>query len=492
MGFRFSYLNTVYRTCITRLSSRSYEKSLPSLLVSANLHRFDSSLLVSNHPVFRITRRWHMGHSHGDHEHQHLLLQKEGENIFRLGLASDIGLATGKALVGYLSGSTAIIADAAHSISDVVLSGVSLWSFKVAKAPKDNEHPYGHGKFETLGALGISCMLLATGGGIAWHAIDILLGLYSSGPEMVSQLLAHEHLHSHQHGGHHHRIDMDHPVLALNMAIVSICIKEGLYWATKRVGERQGSGLMKANAWHHRADAISSVVALIGVGSILGVKFLDPLAGLLVSGMILKAGAETGYQSIMELVDAAIPSQQMDPIKQTILQVDGVKGCNRLRGRRAGSSLYLDVNIEVDPFSSVSAAHDIGENVRHHIHKSHPTVAEIFIHIDPADQQVTWSDDMDQNSGIPTGHNHIDKIVSDIISSNFAQMAVERVTRHTLQGKIILQIEVSMPPDMQIRNAMEIAEEAEKEVLKAVSDVTRVSIQLRLGRPIPQLNHLQE
>ncbi|XP_054803651.1 metal tolerance protein 2 isoform X2 [Prosopis cineraria] len=442
MGFRFSNLNPLCRSCITKFSSRSSEKVLPPLFVSSNFHQLESSLLSSDHPVFKISKRWHMGHSYDDHEHQHLLLQKEGENIFRLGLAADIGLATGKALVGYLSGSTAIIADAAHSISDVVLSGVSLWSFKVAKAPKDNEHPYGHGKFETLGALGISCMLLATGGGIAWHAVDILLGLYSSDPEMVNQLLAHEHLHSHQYDGYHHGMDMDHPVLALNMTIVSICIKEGLYWATKRVGERQGSGLMKANAWHHRVDAISSVVALIGVGgSILGVKFLDPLAGLLVSGMILKAGAETGYQSLMELVDAAIPSQQLDPIKQTILQVEGVKGCYRLRGRRAGSSLYLDVNIEVDPFSSVSAAHDIGENVRRHIHKSHLTVAEIFIHIDPADQQDTWSQDMDQNCIIRTGHDNIDKIVSGIISSNFVQMSVERVTRHSFQGKIVLQIE---------------------------------------------------
>ncbi|KAJ0791087.1 putative cation efflux protein [Helianthus annuus] len=113
-----------------------------------------------------------------------------------------------------------------------------------------------------------------------------------------------------------------------------------LYWMTKRAGERTGSGLMKANAWHHRADAVSSLVALIGVGgSILGVRFLDPLAGLVVSGMILKAGLQTGYQSILELVDAAIPSHHLDPIRKT--------GCRHLRGRRAGSSLYLDVKIEV-------------------------------------------------------------------------------------------------------------------------------------------------
>ncbi|KAL2323625.1 hypothetical protein Fmac_028004 [Flemingia macrophylla] len=484
MGFRLRNLNPIYRTCFTRLSSSKF------VLESLNSYPFEFNL--TEKPAFKIQRRWHLGHSHhDDHDHYH----KEGEKIFRLGLAADIGLATGKAFTGYLSGSTAIIADAAHSISDVVLSGIALLSFKVAKAPRDKEHPYGHGKFETMGALGISFMLLATGGGIAWHAADLLMGMFSSDLETVSQALAHGHGHSHEHGGHHHGIDMEHPVLALNMTIVSICVKEGLYWITKQAGEKQGSGLMKANAWHHRADAISSVVALIGVGgSILGVKFLDPLAGLLVSGMILKAGAETGYQSVLELVDAAIPAQHLDPIKQTILQVNGVKGCHRLRGRRAGSYLYLDVHIEVDPFSSVSAAHDIGENVRHQIHKSHPIVVEIFIHIDPAmshdypcttDEQDSWSGVVDHNSIDPAEDSNIKGIVSDIISENFPRMSVERITRHMYQSKIVLQIEVSMPPDIPIRHAMEMAEQAEKEILKAVSNTIHVGIQLRLGKPFP-------
>nr|GMD66773.1 metal tolerance protein 2 [Ipomoea batatas] len=112
-------------------------------------------------------------------------------------------------------------------------------------------------------------MLLATGGGIAWHALDVLMGVWTAVPEGVNQSLAHQHIHGHHHGvgGHHHGIDMDHPVLALNMTILSIAVKEGLYWITKRAGERTGSGLMKANAWHHRADAVSSLVALIGVGN---------------------------------------------------------------------------------------------------------------------------------------------------------------------------------------------------------------------------------
>ncbi|KAM5563970.1 hypothetical protein ABKV19_018536 [Rosa sericea] len=353
----------------------------------------------------------------------------------------------------------------------------------------------GHGKFETLGALGISCMLLGTAGGIAWHALDILMGLYSANPEVVSQSLTH---HNHNHSGHHHGVDMEHPTLALSMMVLSIGVKEGLYWITKRAGEKQGSGLMKANAWHHRADAISSVVALVGVGgSILGVKFLDPLAGLLVSGMILKAGIETGYQSVLELVDAAIPTKELDPIKQTILQVEGMKGCHRLRGRRAGSSLYLDVHIEVDPFCSVSAAHDIGEKVRHHVHKTHPEVSEVFIHIDPAlpvispgvDEPKEFPGSARQSSPAAEDKD-IDAAVSSIISSRFAdKMVVERVTHHLLQGKMFLQIQVSMPPDILIRDAIEVAKEAEEEISKAATNIIHVSVQLRLGSPIPQFNH---
>ncbi|PKI70500.1 hypothetical protein CRG98_009005 [Punica granatum] len=392
MGFRFHNLNPIYKSFVSRIHSHSLRnaggKKNVLILPLVSVHLRDPSSLFHGKPDFyAVPRRWHLGHSHShshshDH-HEHLQLSgKEGENIFRLGLAADIGLSAGKAFVGYLSGSTAIIADAAHSVSDVVLSGIALWSFKAAKVPKDKEHPYGHGKFETLGALGISCMLLATAGGIAWHALDLLMGLLSSSHEVVNHSLMHDHMHGHSHGGHHHGVDMSHPILALSVTIISISTKEGLYWITKRAGERRGSALMKANAWHHRADAVSSLVALIGVGgSILGVKILDPLAGLVVSGMIFKAGLESGYQSVLELVDAAIPAEHLDPIKATILKVEGVKGCHRLRGRRAGSSLYLDVHIEVDPFLSVSAAHGVGENVRHQIHKCHPEVTEVFIHI---------------------------------------------------------------------------------------------------------------
>lgn len=494
--FKFYNLNPIYRSYISRFHTRNHKNRIIQAFGASEFYDHRPLGRLSDSPNYRLSKRWHVGHSH--HHHQHDRSSEEAEKIFWLGLAADMGLAAGKSLTGYLSGSTAIIADAAHSISDVVLSGVALLSFRAARVPKDKEHPYGHGKFETLGALGISVMLLGTAGGIAWHALDLLLGLLSASPEIVNQSLGHGHMHNHHHGGHHHGIDMDHPVLALNMTIISISVKEGLYWITKRAGEREGSGLMKANAWHHRADAVSSFVALIGVGgSILGVKFLDPLAGIVVSGMILKAGLETGYQSVLELVDAAVPSQQLDLYKQTILQVEGVKGCNHLRGRKAGSSLYLDVNIEVDPFSSVSAAHEVGENVHHVIQKLHPEVAEVFIHIDPAislfsadtkDQQGNMMETDWRNRNLSSEHKDIEDIVSNILSSKFSEkMVLERITRHLFPDKILLQVEVSMPPDILIRDAIKVAEEAEREISKAAPDAVEVCIQLRLGHTIPQL-----
>ncbi|XP_038988700.1 metal tolerance protein 2 [Phoenix dactylifera] len=488
MGFRIPNVtgfHRAYRAARTPLNGHRLVPFIPAAS-SAEEHQ--------NHS--RVGKRWHVGHSH-DHHHHHAGKGPDAEGIFRLGLAADVALATGKALTGYVSGSTAIVADAAHSVSDIVLSGISLWSFRAAKAPKDSEHPYGHGKFETLAALGISSMLLATAGGIAWHAVDVLQGLLASTTDMVNHTWEHSH-HNHSDGGHHHGIDLEHPILALSMTIISISVKEGLYWITKQAGEREGSGLMKANAWHHRADAVSSVVALIGVGgAIMGVPYFDPLAGLVVSGMILKAGLETGYQSVLELVDAAVPPSVLMPIKQTITEVEGVKGCHQLRGRKAGSSLYLDVHIEVDPFLSVSAAHDIGEAVRHQIQKYHSQVAEVFIHIDPSYSQYSVScqgkksKSIDgQNPNIISGQEEAEAIVADILSTLFSEkMSLEHVTCcHSLQGKVLLQVQVSMHPELLIRDAMDIAKEAEKEILKAASSIDQVSIQLTLGRTVSELH----
>ncbi|XP_078435392.1 cation efflux family protein [Wolffia australiana] len=434
---------------------------------------------VERQSCFWISRRWHTGdHSHSHSHHHHHLGGKEGDKVFKLGLAADVALAGGKGVAGFLSGSTAVIADAAHSITDIVLSGVALWSFRASRVPKDKVHPYGHGKFESLGALGISCMLLGTSGGIAWHALHVFQDIYVSTTDATN--------HIHIHSGHHHGIDLDHPFLALSVTILSILVKEGLYWITKRAGDKERSELMKANAWHHRADAVSSVVALVGIGSaILGMPLIDPLAGLVVSGMILKAGLKSGYNSLMELLDAGVPRYILSPIKETIRLAEGVKGCHRLRGRKAGSSLYLDVHIEVDPFLSVSAAHNIGEKVRHKIQQLHEEVAEVFIHIDPSVSGLPELNSDEQNNSKDYNERDIDTLVRDIFPSQFPKMMVEHITWHSLQGKIFLQILVSMAPDTIIKEAMEMAKRAENEVLRADPTLGQVSIHLKLSQLTP-------
>lgn len=470
--------------------------------------QLEHSQLVRLHWVIREFRRSHMGHSHHQHDHDPREASGEaGERVSRLGLAADICLSAGKGFAGYISGSTAVIADAAHSMSDVVLSGLALWIFKAARAPKDEKHPYGHGKFETLGSLGISSLLIVTGGGIAWHAFEVLQALlYATDGTSLSTIMqhapndVHSSLHRHSHGGHQHGFDKEHQAIALCATLISICVKEGLYWVTKRVGDACGSELLKANAWHHRTDAISSVIALLGVGgAVLGLPFLDPLAGIFVSGMIIRAGFQTGYQSLQELVDSAVPDSVLSPFKETVMKVKGVEGCHQLRGRRAGSLIHLDVHIEVDPWLSVSAAHMIGETARRKLRGEHPLLEDIFIHIEPADALSTSdlpnnnvpNNFMEKAKGIAkvkpdcSEHQEVEKAIRNLIETDFLQaMTFERARCHFLQGRVLVEVEVSMNPEILIRDAMQQAQSAERKILETFRKISAVDMQLRLSNPL--------
>lgn len=475
-------------------------ENVNSLLVNTWLEHSDLT-----HCIVRKLKRSHMSQSHHHRNHDASEATGDaGERVSRLGLAADMSLAAGKGFAGYLSGSTAIIADAAHSMSDVVLSGVALYVLKAARAPKDEKHPYGHGKFETIGALGISSMLLVTGGGIAWHAFEVLQALLSATDgASLSSVVQHgaDHIHSSEHGlshgVHHHGIDKEHQNLALSAALISICAKEGLYWVTKRVGDARGSELLKANAWHHRTDAISSVIALLGIGgAILGWPFLDPFAGIVVSGMVVRAGLQTGYQSLQELVDSAVPESVLSPFKDTVMKVKGVEGCHDPRGRRAGSSIHLDIHIEVDPWLSVSAAHTIGETARERLRKDHPFLEDIFISIEPSDALLASSSPKNNvssdfmarakhNGEARTDHpqqQEVEKAVRTLIETDFSQvMTFERVRCHFLQGRVLVELEVSMSPNISIRDAMHHAQNAEGEIIKAFPKISAVDTQLRLS-----------
>ncbi|CAK9860253.1 unnamed protein product [Sphagnum jensenii] len=439
--------------------------------------------------------RTHIGHA--AHEHSHEADEKAGEageRVLKLGLWGDILLTIGKGAAGYVSGSKAIIADAAHSLSDIVLSSVALWTSKAARAPKDKEHPYGHGKIETMGALTISSLLLVTGGGIAWHAIETIQAFVQTTVDSVKEhVQSLGHGHEHQGAGHHHHgIDMEHPEVALSAAVVSIGVKEGLFWVTKAVGDKQGSALLQANAWHHRSDAISSVVALIGVGgAVLGLPLLDPVAALIVSGMIIKAGLESGYQSLQELMDRGLPESVLGPVRQSVLDVQGVEGVHELRGRRMGSTIHLDVHIEVDPWLSVSAAHNIGDAVRQQVHKRHPNVTESFIHIGSKSDLLQPSDSISRQREQhifreefdSLQQSQVEQVVRSVLDANFKEtVGVRHVTCHFLQGKVVVELGVTLDNKLAIRDAMEHAKDVERVLLNNVPDITTVQVQLSLSQ----------
>lgn len=225
----------------------------------------------------------------------------------------------------------------------------------------------------------------------------------------------------------------------------------------------------------------------------LGWHFLDPLAGLLVSGLVIQAGLQTGYKSLQELVDSALPESVLSHFKETVLSVKGVKGCHAMRGRRAGSVIHLDVHIEVDPWLSVSAAHMIGEAVREKLREQHSSLEEIFIHIDPADAFASLAS---SNSG-PEGfkgngtmqmanfyqQQELEKVVRDVLSTHFDKvMAFERIRCHFLQGRLLVELEISMEPTLSIRDGMLHARQAEELIMKSDPKISAVETQLRLTR----------
>ena len=187
------------------------------------------------------------------------------KSITILGFIANLLLAIGKGFVGYIAQSSALIADAGHSLSDLFSDLITSWSLHFSQQPRDENHPYGHGRFETVGSFIIALMLIATGIGVVWHTFQ----------RVESPLIPGE--------------------LALWAAGISIVIKELLYQLTHRIGKKQNSRILIANAWHHRSDAVSSIAALIGItGATLGFPMLDPIAGFLVAGLIIKSGVDIG------------------------------------------------------------------------------------------------------------------------------------------------------------------------------------------------------
>ncbi|GAA6017343.1 hypothetical protein JCM11491_000639 [Sporobolomyces phaffii] len=261
-------------------------------------------------------------HSHGSHTEETAVLSSAfsslrspssldpGSRITLIGLFSNIGLTALKGVAGYVLASSALLADAAHSGSDLIADVVTLASYRVGRWKPSPKYPYGYGKFESLGSLVVSFLLFATAAGIGLHSYHHLLLSLSTLPQMPADLLASLDFlpHGHSHGP---EVDPSESAVAavvdaraMWFAAGSIAVKEWLYRATLKVAKETHSNVLLANAYHHRSDSLGSLVALLAIGAArVGFPMLDPIGGLVVGGMIAKQGWDVGKEAIGELVD---------------------------------------------------------------------------------------------------------------------------------------------------------------------------------------------
>lgn len=251
-------------------------------------------------------------------------------NITLLGGVVNLVLSVLKIGFGWLSQSHALIADGFHSLSDLLTDGLVYYASIHGSQEADAEHPYGHARFETLATVILGALLIAVAGGIIWDAVSRFYN---------DQALT-------------------YGWLVIGVATLSIVSKEVMYHLTLRVAKETNSALLKANAWHHRSDAISSIVVLLGVGlEMAGYRYFDSIAALVVGVMVIKIGFELVLDASKELVDTALDADTVEKIRGVILEVKGVKTLHFLRTRKMGESALVDVHIQVDSMISVSEGH---------------------------------------------------------------------------------------------------------------------------------------
>ncbi|KAI7871475.1 cation efflux protein [Spinellus fusiger] len=355
------------------------------------------------------------GHSH-DEDHIHHGLgtalensSKQGVRITVIGLVSNVGLTVSKGVAGVMMNSASLLADAAHSLSDLLSDFVTLYTFKMSRRKPDAVYPYGYGKYESLGTFITSLLLVAGGCGIGLHSFDLLQTVMSVPPaiEISTQnactLMAATATHathateathtteayatSHGLFGHLHAMDGVLDPNAAWFALASVIVKEWLYHATIKVGKKEKSDVLIANAWHHRSDAYSSVVALGAIGgSYAGLPVLDPLGGLIVSGMIIKSGVSFMLSSLRELADKGMDPHEMEKVASILHRVKQQQvtplGFHSIRGHKVGPFYSIEFAIHMDPALCLSEADMIRRRVCRAIKTECPSIHEVTVHFD--------------------------------------------------------------------------------------------------------------
>ena len=361
-----------------------------------------------------------MTHDHGHHHHQafeeidpsnsrYLAIRR----VTLVGSVLDFVLAVLKVVVGYTANSQALIADGIHSFSDLVTDFMVILAAKHGSQDADEKHPYGHGRFETIATVILGIALIGVAFGIAWEAFDRMF----------------------------HPEELAVPgMIAMAVAAVSVLSKEWIYHYTMHVAVKVRSDMLKANAWHSRSDAISSIIVVVGIGGAMaGLPYLDAIAAIGVGFMIAMIGWKLAMQSVHELVDSALDAERVKLIRAMISDIDGVDRVHELRTRKMGGEALMDLHIEVDPHLSVSEGHYISECVRQKVVSEFEEILDVLVHIDPE------NDEKSRPSASLPPRKEVEQQLRQVWIGEADEAQIGRITLHYLSGGI--EVELLMKAD---------------------------------------------
>ena len=260
-------------------------------------------------------------------------------------------------VVGVAAKSQGLVADGIHSLADLVSDFVVLIAGRHSQKDADEDHPYGHQRFENAASLALGLLLMGVGVGMVWSAVGKL-----QTPESIPTAHA----------------------VALWVALAALVSKELLFRYMLRVAKRVKSGMLVANAWHARSDAASSLVVALGlIGNLMGYPLLDPIAALIVGLMVAKMGWGFGWDALHDLMDRAVDEEEVQAIRQTLMDTPGVAGVHDVRTRKMGDMVVADAHIEVDATLTVEEGHNIAVAARLAVMQRH-RVLNLMTHVDPA------------------------------------------------------------------------------------------------------------
>ena len=290
----------------------------------------------------------------------------DGENqriamrVSAVSIVVNLLLSVGKLLAGIFGRSGAMVSDAVHSASDVFSTFIVIIGVRISSKKSDVNHPYGHERMECVASIILATVLLATGLGIGLGGLRTVLS------------------------GHYETLAVP-GLMALAAAVISIAVKEWMYWYTRAAAKKINSGALLADAWHHRSDSLSSIGAFVGIaGSRMGYPVLDAAASMVISVFIAKAAYEIFMDAVDKMVDKACDREMEEKIRKLVLLQEGVLGIDRLMTRLFGAKIYVDMEIAADGSRTLYETHAIAEQVHDAIEEQFPEVKHCMVHVNPA------------------------------------------------------------------------------------------------------------